>query len=61
MSVQIDGAAELIGRLEQIAKCERVKQNLNEACLLVERAAKEKCPSQTGELRSSIAATVNDF
>lgn len=61
MSVQVDGAAELVGRLEEIAKCEKVKQNLNDACLLVERAAKEKCPSQTGELRSSISSTVTDY
>ena len=61
MSVQIEGNEELIAKLQQIAEGEKIKHNLNDACLVVERAAKEKCPVSTGELRSSISSTVEDF
>lgn len=61
MSVQIEGSAELIAKLQKIAEGEKVKENLEEACLVVERAAKEKCPVSTGELRSSIGSNVEGF
>lgn len=59
MSIEIIGLDTTIERLEKIAAGDKIKQNLNDACLIVERAAKEKCPSQTGELRSSITSNVD--
>lgn len=52
------GFEELIAKLAQMGSEEKVQQALNKACLIVEREAKQNCPSQTGELRSSISSTV---
>lgn len=61
MSVKTEGFEELIAKLNKIGKGEKIKEGLNDACLVVERAAKQKCPVSTGELRSSISSSVNDF
>lgn len=53
-----EGFNELIAKLEKIGDAEKLQQCLEKACLVVERAAKEKCPSSTGELRSSISSSV---
>ena len=52
------GFDKLIAKLDKIADEEAFSANLEKACLIVERAAKEKCPSNTGELRSSISSSV---
>lgn len=61
MSVEIEGLDKVLADLEKIEKGEGIKRAINDSCLLVERDAKKKCPSQTGELRSSIASNVEDF
>lgn len=61
MSVEIIGVSDLVDKLDRIAAGEKIKQNINDACLMVERTAKENCPVRTGELRSSIASNVDDF
>lgn len=52
------GFEELIAKLEKLGSEEQLQQGLNKACLIVEREAKQNCPSHTGELRSSISSTV---
>ena len=61
MSAYIVGLDELNRILDKIAEGDGIKKAINDACLLVEREAKLKCPSKTGELRSSIAAEAHDF
>ena len=59
MSIQIDGVQELINQLAKLNNPELLEEKLKEACLVVERAAKEKCPSDTGDLRASIESSVD--
>lgn len=53
------GFEELIAKLEKMGSVEQLQQALGKACLIVEREAKQNCPSITGELRSSISSTVD--
>ena len=54
----LEGYESLIARLEKMGNEEKISQAINQACLLVERTAKQNCPSNTGELRSSISSSV---
>lgn len=58
MSAEIENYDKLIARLNKLGKLDKVQNGLKKACLIVERSAKEKCPSNTGELRSSISTTI---
>ena len=58
--IRFEGLDDVLERLEKIADKERVKQNMGKACALVERAAKEKAPKGTGELRRSIESRVEE-
>lgn len=53
--VGIDGIVE---RFNNIADSSKVEEVLGKACALVEKAAKEKAPKDTGELRRSITSRV---
>lgn len=57
--IVVDGANEIVNRLDQLAQATKITQKLKEACLIVERAAKQKCPSNTGDLRASIESDVD--
>ena len=46
--------------LEEPVNPQKLEQALTNACLLVERAAKEKAPKGNGELRRSIASKVEN-
>ena len=59
MSAEIKNLDTVIAKLESIANPAKYEQAVNKACLLVERAAKQKAPK--GELRNSIASRVEDF
>lgn len=50
-------ADKLIGKLDKLADLDYT-QPLKDACLLVEREAKEKCPVASGELRRSIESVI---
>ena len=52
------GIDDLIKKLEDLESLEGYKEALGKACALVERAAKEKAPKDTGELRRSITSEV---
>ena len=56
----VEGANELIQKLENMSNLDNLSAALGKACALVERAAKEKAPSSTGELRRSITSKVEE-
>ena len=58
LDISTEGFTELVEKLQEIGQGKKVIEGLEQACLLVERAAKEKAPSKTGELRSSISSSV---
>ena len=47
--------------LEGITDASKMKSALNNACLLVERSAKEKAPKGDGDLRRSITSKVENY
>lgn len=58
MSIRFEGLDGVINRLEKISNPKGIEQALGQACALVERSAKEKCPVDDGELRRSISSKV---
>lgn len=61
MSVEVQGLDELLLKLEGISDASNIEEVLGKACAIVERAAKEKAPKGTGELRRSITSKVENF
>ena len=59
MSIKVDGLNEILTKLETIGDTQKVAASMGKACALVERAAKEKAPKNTGELRRSITSKVD--
>lgn len=55
---RIEGVEQLLQRLNKVADAEQVKAAIGRACALVERAAKQKAPKGTGELRRSITSRI---
>ena len=60
MSIEFEGLKEVLAMLEEPVNPQKLEQALTTACLLVERAAKEKAPKGNGELRRSIASKVEN-
>lgn len=60
MSIKFDGLDEILSRLDEIAEPEKVERALGKACLVVERAAKQKAPKGDGALRRSITSKVEN-
>lgn len=58
MSVEIEGVEKLIEKFETMAKGKQFEERLEDACLVVEDAARRKAPKISGELRRSIASRV---
>lgn len=58
MSVEIEGFDKLIEKFETMAKGKKLTERLEDACLVVEDAARRKAPKISGELRRSIASKV---
>lgn len=58
MSIEFEGLEELLQRLEDITDQEKLKENMGQACAIVERSAKQKAPKGKGELRRSIESRV---
>ena len=56
--IRFEGLEELIQELEDLADVQWAQQGLKKASALVERAAKEKAPKGSGELRRSIKSKV---
>ena len=59
-NVRIEGVERVIQRLEEAVNTEQYKQAVGRACALVERAAKEKAPKGTGELKRSITSRIEE-
>lgn len=61
MSIEFEGLSNLVKSLEDVADPERLDRALMKACLIVERAAKQKAPKgRTGDLRKSITSKVEN-
>jgi len=62
MKIEFQGLEDVLTMLEERATPEKVEAALDKACLIVERAAKQKAPKgRTGELRRSITHKVEDL
>lgn len=59
MSIEIEGLNDVLRSLSLLNPA-KIDAALGKACALVERAAKEKAPKDTGELRRSIASKVEN-
>lgn len=59
MSVRLEGLDNVLGRLEEIAN-RNSKETMGKACAIVERAAKQKAPKDTGALRRSITSRIEE-
>lgn len=60
MAIELEGAEELIKRLERLGGEDQLNKSLGQACAIVERAAKQLAPKDTGELRRSITSKVEN-
>lgn len=58
--ISVEGIENVLERLKGLSP-EQVKENMGLACALVERAAKQKAPKGTGELRNSITSKVDEI
>ena len=56
--ITIEGADELIERLDKLINIEQAMKSVGKACSVVERAAKQEAPKDNGELRRSITSKV---
>ena len=55
---RIEGTNHIIESIGNIADVQKLEQLMGQACAIVERAAKEKAPKDTGALRRSITSKV---
>ena len=58
MAAEIKGLDAVLDRIDKTVGVEKIESNVQKACAIVERAAKENAPKGTGELRRSIASRV---
>lgn len=56
--MRIEGMEQVLARFDELADTSQLEGALGKACALVERAAKEKAPKDTGALRRSITSKV---
>ena len=59
MSVKVEGLDEVLVSIEAVGDTKKVAAAMGKICALVERAAKQKAPKNTGELRRSITSKVD--
>ena len=58
--IKFEGLNEVLNSLEKLADADQLKNALGRACAVVERAAKQKAPKDTGALRRSITSEIQD-
>ena len=58
INIEIKNLDNVLAAIEEMGDTEEVRVALGKACAVVERAAKEKAPKDTGELRRSITSKV---
>ena len=59
-NITVEGAEELIAKLDGLLDANKLMAAMGKACALVERAAKQKAPKGTGELRRSITSRIEN-
>lgn len=59
IDVELKNLDGVLAAIEEMGDTTKVKQALGKACAVVERAAKEKAPKDTGELRRSITSRID--
>ncbi len=60
-NIRFEGLDEILEQIEELADKQNIEAALGKACALVERAAKQKAPKDTGALRRSITSKVEDL
>ena len=58
MSIEVEGLNNILNVLDELGSGQFTEKGLEKAAQLVERAAREKAPKKTGELRRSITSKV---
>ena len=58
MAVEIEGIDKVLKRLEKLSNTENIEKAMGKACAVVEAAAKQNAPKDTGALRRSITSKV---
>ena len=58
ISGEVQGMDVILARFESLVNEEQIETAVGRACALVERAAKEKAPKDSGELRRSITSKI---
>lgn len=59
--IKMEGLEEVLGMIQDVADVQWAEKGLQKASALVARAAIEKAPKDTGELRRSITSKVEDL
>ena len=58
MAIEIEGIDEVLEKLEKLLNTENIEKAMGKACAVVEAAAKQNAPKDTGALRNSITSKV---
>ena len=58
MAIEIEGISKVLKKLEKLSNTENVEKAMGKACAVVEAAAKQNAPKDTGALRRSISSKV---
>ena len=58
MAIEIEGISKVLKRLEKLSNTENIEKAMGKACAVVEAAAKQNAPKDTGALRQSITSKV---
>ena len=56
--VRIEGLDEVLAKIDSMGDTGEIEMAIGKACALIERAAKEKAPKDTGALKQSITSEV---
>lgn len=56
--IELEGLEEVLAAIEELDDTSNLENALGKACAIVERAAKQKAPKNTGELSRSITSKV---
>ena len=59
MAIEIEGIDKVLKRLEKLSNTEDIEKAMGKACAVVEAAAKQNAPKDTGALRQSISSKVD--
>ena len=60
MAIEIEGIGKVLKRLEKLSNTEKIEKAMGKACAVVEAAAKQNAPKDTGALRNSITSKVEN-